>query len=80
MGGHGHHISGNPNNVKEDDSELSSKIRSIELIKHNPQLFHLEFNLANSLDLAGGPKTLGFAALMGFLSLTYFKAGMRTRP
>ena len=36
MGGHGHHIYGNPNNEKEEDGELSSKIRSIELIKHNP--------------------------------------------
>ena len=35
MGG-GHHIAGNPNNIKEADADLSSKIRGIELIKHNP--------------------------------------------
>lgn len=36
MGGHGTAIHGNPNNLKEEDADLSSRIRSIELIKHNP--------------------------------------------
>ena len=35
MGG-GPKIAGNPANIKEEDADLSSKIRPIELIKHNP--------------------------------------------
>ena len=36
MGGHGPVIIGNQSNIKEEDADLSSKIRPIELIKHNP--------------------------------------------
>ena len=43
MGGHGPVIHGNPNNIKEDDADLSSRIRDVNLIKHNPQLFYLNF-------------------------------------
>jgi len=43
MGGHGPHIEGNQQNIKEEDANLSQKIRPIELVKHNPQLFHLDF-------------------------------------
>ena len=35
-GGHGPTIVGNPANIKEEDADLSGKVRSIELIKHNP--------------------------------------------
>ena len=43
MGGQGHHDAheGNPHNIKETDDEIKSKIRSIDLIKHNPNHFHL---------------------------------------
>ena len=42
MGGHGHHDEGNLHNMQESDSDIVKKIRPIELIKHNPNLFHLE--------------------------------------
>ena len=81
MGGHGPHIAGNPDNVKEEDATLSAKIRPIELIKHNPQLFHLEFfNMANQYEILGGGKTVFLAALGGTLSVAYFLGGRGTRP
>ena len=81
MGGHGPHIEGNPSNIKEEDAELSQKIRSIELIKHNPQKFHLNFfDFNNHFELAGGVKTAAFALVGGWLGLTYFLGGQNTRP
>ena len=81
MGGHGTAIHGNPNNIKEEDADMSSRIRSIELIKHNPQLFHLDFwNPNNHFNILGGVKTLGASVLGGFIALQYFKGGMATRP
>lgn len=42
-GGHGPQIEGNQNNIKEEDATLSQRIRGIEFIKHNPQLFYADF-------------------------------------
>ena len=74
MGGHGHgdHEShGNPNNIQETDSEITSKIRPIELIKHNPNLFHLWiYNPTNIFTILGGPGYAACAtsgALFGYL-------------
>ena len=80
-GGHGPHLEGNPNNLKEDDADLSAKIRPIELIKHNPQVFHLEFfSMANQYEILGGAKTMFLAALGGTLATAYFLGGRATRP
>ena len=68
MGGghHGPEIHGNPHNIKEEDHDISSKIRTIELIKHNPQVFHLNFyDWRNHWEVAGGAKTLLFALIGG---------------
>ena len=43
MGGHGPHIHGNENNMKESDEEMRGKIQSAELVKFNPQNFHMAF-------------------------------------
>jgi len=68
-------------NIKEEDAELSQKIRSIELIKHNPQLFHVDFwNLNNHFEIVGGWKTLSFAVIGGWISLSYFMGGRRGKP
>ena len=81
MGGHGHHIAGNLNNTKEDDKDIVNRIRPIELIKHNPQVFHLSFfDLCNQFEVAGGVKTLGFALVGGWVSYSYFVNAMRSRP
>jgi len=43
--GHDNHSEGhqktNPHAVHEADADLPSRIRSIEFIKHNPNLFHV---------------------------------------
>lgn len=75
MGG-GSNIVGNPNNLKEVDSELSGKIRPIELVKHNPQVFYLSiFDLNNAWEIAGGLKTCAFALVGGMVAYTYFMNG-----
>ena len=80
-GGHGVHVEGNPNNIQEADAELGLRIRPIELIKHNPQVFYLNFfDFSNHYEVVGGAKTFAFAAVGGWLGLTYFLNGMRTRP
>ena len=80
MGG-GPHIEGNPNNIKEEDAELSQKIRPIELIKHNPQLFHLEFwNAYNMFDILGGAKTCFLAVVGGTISTQYFLGQRAAKP
>ena len=80
-GGHGPVIQGNPNNIEEADADLSLRIRSIELIKHNPQLFYLDFfNWQNHYEIAGGAKTVLFGLIGGQLSLMYFMASRRSQP
>ena len=77
----GHSIHGNPANIQEDDSTISHKIRNIELVKHNPQAFYLNFfDFNNHFEIAGGAKTAAFALVGGWLSLTYFLGGRRTKP
>ena len=81
MGGHGPSIAGNPVNIKEDDATLGEKIRSIELIKHNPQVFYKDFfDVNNHFELVGGVKTLAFAVVGGTFATSYFMMGQKTRP
>ena len=79
MGG-GPKIVGNPENIKEDDAELSSRIRPIELIKHNPQLFHMNFfDVGQQYEILGGYKTFAMQLLGGVLAFAYFRGGRATR-
>ena len=40
MGGHGEvHVQGNENNLREEDSDMPLKIRPVELVKHNTNMF-----------------------------------------
>ena len=81
MGGHGPVIHGNPSNIQENDADLSSRIRNIELIKHNPQQFYVNFfDVRNHYEIAGGASTCAFALVGGWLSLAYFMGGQRTKP
>ena len=43
MGGHGHgpHIHGNEKNMQESDDAMLGKIQLVELVKFNPNHFHL---------------------------------------
>ena len=68
MGG-GPKIVGNPENIKEADAELSSRIRPIEFIKHNPQLFHMNFfDVSQQYEILGGYKTLAMQLLGGVMA------------
>lgn len=80
MGG-GPHIEGNPNNTKEEDAHLSQKIRPIEFIKHNPQLFHLHFwSPHNMYEVLGGAKTCFTAIIGGTIATQYFLGKRATLP
>ena len=77
----GGNIHGNPENIQEADADLKQRIRPIELIKHNPQLFHLDFyDLSNHWAIVGGAKTAALAAIGGAISVAYFMGGRATRP
>ena len=81
MGGHGPAIEGNPNNMKEEDADLSSKVRPIEFIKHNPQLFHMDFwNASNMYTILGGAKTCFVGIVGGAVSTQYFLGKRATMP
>lgn len=56
---HDSHSHTNPHAVQEADSELPQRIRSIELIKHNPNLFHVGLGDVSKLfHIYGGFSTL----------------------
>ena len=79
MGG-GPKIIGNQDNIKENDADLNSRIRPIEFIKHNPQLFHLNpFDLANQHEILGGWKTTALQLLGGVMAVAYFRGARATR-
>ena len=46
---HGHHEHTNPHAIQETDEQLTQKVRPIELIKHNPNLFHVNAFDPNSI-------------------------------
>ena len=80
-GGHGPHIEPNPQNLQEDDACLSAKIRPIELVKHNPQLFHMDFwNLHNMYEILGGSKSMFFGLIGGSIATQYFLEKRATLP
>ena len=80
MGG-GPHIEGNPNNMKEDDAALASKIRPIEFIKHNPQLFWVDSgNPHNIFEILGGAKTCFVSVAGGTIATQYFLGKRATMP
>ena len=43
MGGHGPHFVANEKNMQESDEAMRGKIQMAELVKFNPQNFHMEF-------------------------------------
>ncbi len=76
MGGHGDHhghVKVNEYAVKEKDEDLVYKIRTIELIKHNPNLFHLWiWNPSNWYNVLGGTHFLLSTGLGGAIGWWYF--------
>ncbi len=58
-GGHHDHELHHPNmnNIQESDGEMPSKIRSIDLIKFNPNMFYKSFTDASAYyEILGGFK------------------------
>ena len=74
-GGHGPHIVGNENNMQESDEAMRGKIQSAELVKFNPQNFHLDFWDANNMyKILGGAPTMLLGAGGAAASLAYYQA------
>eukprot|EP00350_Pseudokeronopsis_sp_OXSARD2_P004344 CAMPEP_0170544932 /NCGR_PEP_ID=MMETSP0211-20121228/3508_1 /TAXON_ID=311385 /ORGANISM="Pseudokeronopsis sp., Strain OXSARD2" /LENGTH=156 /DNA_ID=CAMNT_0010848701 /DNA_START=12 /DNA_END=479 /DNA_ORIENTATION=+ len=82
MGGHGHHhIPGNENNIPESDEELVNKIRNIELIKHNPNLFHVwAFNPVNVFNILGGLDYTLCAGFGTYFGYWYYAQKLKINP
>ena len=77
MGGHGHgpHIVGNERNMQETDEAMLSKIQRIDLIKFNPNHFHMQFwSVKNWFDVIGGAPTACLGAVGAVSSLGYYQA------
>ena len=71
----------NLNNIKETDAEMPYKVRDIELIKQNPNLFHMWiYSPADLLEIAGGPGFLATAALGGLLGFGYISRKLAHNP
>lgn len=84
MGGHdnhGHQEAHTPKGIQESDEEIVAKIRSIELIKHNPQAFHRDiFDLGSNVQLLGGGYWLASAGTGALFSYWYYAQKLRVNP
>ena len=79
MGGHGHdHLAGNANNYQESDEEMQGKIQRIDLIKYNPNFFHLDpFNFENISTIIGGAPTFALGTVGAVFSYAYYAGQAR---
>lgn len=83
MGGHGHHDLHHPNmdNIQEADGELAYKVRSIDLIKHNPNLFYMKaLSPATWYEVLGGIKGTLCAVGGAALSWQYYQLRLARTP
>lgn len=85
MGGHGHddhhgqHV--NEHNIHENDADLPSKIRPIDLIKYNPNMFHVWiYDPVAIFNIMGGLKTDACAAFGGAFGWWYYTIRTRNIP
>ena len=75
-GGHGPHIHFNESNMQESDDAMQGKIQRVDLVKFNPNHFHMEFfNAANMYSILGGAPTMAMGALGAAASYGYYAAG-----
>ena len=75
MGGHGPHIVGNERNMQESDDEMLGKIQRVDLIKFNPNHFHMEFfDTGNMYAILGGAPTMVSAGIGMAASAAYYQA------
>ena len=74
-GGHGPHIHYNESNMKESDEEMQGKIQRVDLVKFNPNHFHMDFwSAQNMYTILGGAPTVGLGVLGTAASLAYYQA------
>lgn len=82
--GHGsdsHNVKTNPHAIQESDQDLPYRIRSIELIKHNPNLFHVSnTNLAEGYKIFGGFGALNCGIAGGLFGYWYYSQKIRLNP
>ena len=82
MGGHGHgpHVHGNERNLQESDEAMLGKIQRVDLIKFNPNHFHLDFwDTGNMYAILGGAPTLILGGVGAAFSAAYYQAGGGSR-
>ena len=80
MGGHGLHFVANENNMKESDEAMRGKIQLAELVKWNPQNFHMEFfDAANMYAILGGAPSMIMSGAGALGSYAYYQAGGASR-
>src|SRR5437870_2130909 len=79
---HGHHGQRtNEHNIHESDADIPQKIRPIDLIKYNPNLFHVWiYDPVQIYNLLGGIKTDVCAAIGGAFGWWYYAASTRQVP
>lgn len=82
MGGHGHdnHGQTNPNAIQESDSNMPLKIREINLIKFNPNMFHRPLFCPKNLEILGGVDTLATTAIGGAFGYWYYAQKVKHTP
>lgn len=83
--GHDHHDHGhektNPHAIPEADQDLPSRIRSIEFIKHNPNIYHISiFDLGKDYQLLGGHSWLASTLVGAAFGNWYFATKARLNP
>ena len=75
MGGHGPHYVPNESNMKESDEAMRGKIQLAELVKWNPQNFHMEFwSASNMYTILGGAPSMVMSGAGALGSLAYYQA------
>ena len=80
MGGHGPHIMGNERNMQETDEQMVGKIQRADLVKFNPNHFHMEFfNASNMYSVLGGAPTMAMGVFGAAVSYGYYVAGGQSR-
>lgn len=78
--GHGHEKT-NPHAVQEADKDLPLRIRSIDFIKHNPNLFHVPLsNLSAGYEILGGNAWLASTVTGVAFGWWYFGTKARINP
>lgn len=85
MGGHGHddhhHVHTNPHAIQESDEQMPLKIREIDLIKHNPNMFHVSlFDVGQAYSILGGASWLASTATGGLFGYWYYSQKLRHTP